>query len=239
MKPVSVVVPALNERENILSLLLTINKEFNPAEIIVVDDSSPDHTALIVQKNKKVLPNVKLIINNPPLGLTGSIQKGINLADSKCKYIAWMDADFSHPPKILNIMYQKITRADIVVGSWLTKDGGDKRKEKMIVFLSFIINKLCQILFGNTVNAYTSGFIMTRRSIIKDFKLKGDYGEYCIDFLVRNQRMGRKIATVSFNCYSRKFGVSKTAPNLIKFISRGIKYLTIILSLVRKSAKNI
>lgn len=229
IKPVSVIIPVLNEKENIIPLIKTVCKEFNPGEIIVVDDNSPDDTSLIVRKYQKTHKNVRLIRNFPPLGLTQSIQKGID--EAKYKYVAWLDADFSHPPTILNDMYRQIRNADIVIGSWLIKGGRDARKERFIRIFSFWINRLCQLLLFNSIKAYTSGFAMTRKSLFSDYKLDGDYGEYFIDLISKNMKRGRKITGVPFTIISRRKGLTKTAPNFWVFFKRGIKYLAMILKL--------
>ena len=228
-KPVSVIIPTLNEKENIIPLIETINKEFHPGEIIVVDDNSSDGTSLIVRKYQKTQKNVRLINNLPPLGLAHSIQKGIEAA--KYKYVAWLDADFSHPPIILNSMYDKIRSADIIIGSWLIKGGHDARRERYIRIFSFFINRLCQLLLFSSVKAYTSGFIMTRKSLFSDYKLRGDYGEYFIDLVAKNMKRGRKITGVPFTITSRRKGITKTAPNCWIFLKRGTIYLAMILKL--------
>lgn len=229
MNPVTVILPTYNERDTIIPLIHSINRTFAPAEIIVVDDNSPDGTYHLLLRHGKRLPNVIPIRNIPALGLTGSIQKGTTKA--KNKVVAWMDADFSHPPAVLNDLYQQIDHADIVIGSWLINHGNDCRKEKMAILRSFLVNKICQIVFGNEITAYTSGFVMVRKSVFRNFRLKGDYGEYFIDFVLRNKKRGKKIIEVPFKCYSRKAGVSKTAPNLYILISRSIRYIFMIIYL--------
>lgn len=229
MKPVTVILPTLNEKENIIPLLAAINREFSPFEIIVVDDNSPDGTAGEVAKHKKQLPNVKVIRNITRLGLTASIQKGIDC--SRTEFVAWMDADFSHPPQILNDLYRQTKQSDIIIASWLIKGGSDQRKEKLVVLRSYCINKLCQLLFGSRVTAYTSGFAIVRRSLFDHFRFRGDYGEYFIDFAVRNLRLGRKIIEVPYTSVSRTAGVTKTSPDMITFARNGIKYISMILSL--------
>lgn len=228
MKPVSVILPTLNERENIVPLIKAINKEFSPQEIIIIDDNSSDGTKELVKKYQRENSHVKFASNTTPRGLTPSIAKGVDLA--KSKYVAWMDADFSHPPKILNKLYEKMPTYDIAIASWFVPGAKDLR-ERLVKLRSLLINKLCQAIFGADMTAYTSGFVMVKKSVLKDFILRGDYGEYFIDFVVRNKRKGKKIVEVPFNCISRKFGISKTSPNLLKCLQRSFKYLAMILSL--------
>ncbi len=109
----SVILPTYNERENIGPLIVEIMRYVNPKEIIVIDDASPDGTARVAQSLKKRIPCIKVKNNSFRNGLTASIQQGIDLAQSK--YVAWLDADFSHPPYLLRRMYHEIQRADILI----------------------------------------------------------------------------------------------------------------------------
>ena len=225
----SIILPTLNEGENIFRLVSDLEYFLKPFEIIIVDDNSGDKTADHAKLLNRKYRNIKFISNYKPLGLTPSIQKGINLA--KGEYIAWMDADFSHPPKTLLKMLKKMDSADIVVGSWLAKNGRDERNEVFSKFFSLLINRICTFLFDRKITAYTSGFIICRKEIFNHLKLKGDYGEYCIDFLVRASFLKFRIKEVAFRCISRSKGVSKTSPNSKVFIKRGLRYLEMIISL--------
>lgn len=225
LNKLSVILPTLNEEGNIIPLINTILK-YNPLEILVIDDNSQDKTISLVRDAQIRNKSVKLIVNNPRRGLTPSIQQGIDSA--KGEFVLWMDADFSHPPKLIPIMFAKTEKFDIVVGSWLVPGGKDVRKEFLPRTLSWIINKVAQIMFGNKVHAYTSGYIVMKRNLFDDFKLKGDYGEYCIDLLVRQSRLKRKITEVPFICKSREHGETKTAPNIRTLSIRGVKYLKTI-----------
>lgn len=228
----SLILPTYNEKDNIIILIKKIESIIHPKEILVIDDHSPDRTGQIVNNYAKTHPYVRTIINNPPLGLTKSLQTGIDKASGK--YIAWMDADFSHPPQILPQMLEVIKSTDIVVGSWLIPGGTDKRKEWDQKIFSRIMNLLCQLWFGTFVHAYTSGYIFTKKDLLKQFRLRGNYGEYCIDFLVRNHRAGKTIVEVPFTCVSRRFGETKTAPNLRKFLSNGLRYIQMLFFLTKK-----
>lgn len=230
--PLTVILPTYNEVDNILPLIRDIEKHVNPTRIIVVDDNSPDGTARYIQKKR--MKHVDVIVNKPRLGLTPSIQLGIDVAATE--YIAWMDADFSHPPELLKKMYKSVKQKDIVVGSWLTRGGKDERQEVGTRIYSYLINKTCQLLFGDTVTAYTSGYIMMKRSVRTDLRLRGDYGEYCIDLLVRAMWSKKRIVEVPFVCVSRTHGESKTAPSLGTFISRSWNYGTTILRLILERA---
>lgn len=235
-KSVSVILPTLNEKENIVDLIVSIQNDFSPKEILVVDDNSSDGTALAVKKSTMHQKNVRCVVNNPALGLSKSLQKGIAL--SRSTYIAWMDADFSHPPGLLLTMYEALlsSKAEVIVASWLTTGGKDKRKELTAVMFSYIINKLCQLCFGTRVHVYTSGYILAKKSVLTEIPLRGDYGEYCIDFLVRCLRAHKKVVEAPFVCISRRYGVSKTATNIEGYLTKGRHYVSTIARLFAQKA---
>jgi dolichol-phosphate mannosyltransferase len=231
MKYLSVILPTLNEAENIVPLTGAILKIPEVKEILVVDDNSADNTVKNLKRRYTGNKRVKVIINNPSLGLTASIQKGIDTASGK--YVAWMDADFSHPPELLVPMLREIKQADMVIGSWLCRGGRDARTEVVQKYLSGLVNNLCQLIFGREIHTYTSGYVMARKQVFADFKLAGDYGEYCIDLLIRQARRGKTIREIPFICVSRKAGKTKTAPNISKLLKNGIRYLKTIIKVYK------
>lgn len=229
-KSLSVLLPTYNERNNIIPLIRKIKAFVHPDEIIVIDDNSTDETGSVVSYYCRTHRDVILIENNPRLGLTQSLQKGIDEAVGT--YIAWMDADFSHPPDLLPIMFTAIKNADIVVGSWHIAYGCDKRTEKLHRLISAFVNYLCRILFSSSVHTYTSGYILTKKSVLEEQPLRGDYGEYCIDFLVRNQRRKKIITEIPFTCISRVKGQTKTCPDMKTYFVHGLRYLRMMTTLL-------
>ncbi|WP_343425489.1 hypothetical protein [Candidatus Amarolinea dominans] len=65
-------------------------------------------------------------------------------------------------------------------------------------------------------------------SFFERIELTGDYGEYCIDLLVRSQRQGWRVVEVPYLCVERQSGQSKTGVNVMDYIRRGRHYVTTI-----------
>ncbi len=130
-KFVSIIIPTFNESKNITDLLNQI--QFNiPArtdvEIIIVDDDSPDGTGLIVEKyieekmglhvdqsNQNI--SIKIIHRKEKTGLISAVMNGIST--SKGQNVLIMDADFSHPPEVINRMISELKNEPncIIIGS--------------------------------------------------------------------------------------------------------------------------
>lgn len=230
MNRVSVVLPTYNECDNIADLIAAINRELPDPEVVVVDDDSPDGTWQIVQRLAALTPSVCLIRRVGERGLTSAIQRGIN--ESHGYVVFWMDCDFSMPPRTMPVLLTEIERgADVAIGSRYANRGKDARGEWMPIALSAAINLFARLLLGGPVRDYTTGFVAARRTVLEQIKLRGEYGEYCIDFLARARRKGFRIVEVAYVCQPREFGKSKTASSFAGFIRRGWKYVLTILRL--------
>lgn len=226
MHKISIVLPTYNEKDNIVDLIRAIQKSFNNAvEIIVVDDDSPDKTWEVVGKISD--ENVKVLRRLNQKCLTTAISDGI--AISKGEVVGWMDCDFSMPPEVLPKLARSLDEYDIAVGSRYITGGKDARDTPVGIIGSILINYFAKYLLDSSITDYTTGFVVAKKKVLEDIGLKGDYGEYCIYLLYKALKKGYKIKELPYHCIPRKFGESKTAPTLSKYLQRGIKYIKTIL----------
>lgn len=236
----SIILPTYNEAENIQPLINAIIEALGDVyEIIVVDDNSPDGTAEIVEKIIKTgkYPFLKLEKRINDQGLTNSIWRGIELSTGTV--IAWMDCDFSMPPKYLPVLLSLINADyDIAVGSRFVLGGrwkmakGEESDTIIEVILSRIMNLFIQICLDHRFKDYTSGFVVARREIFDKIRLKGDYGEYFIDFIYRALKMNYRVVEIPYIWKPRRNGYSKTGANLFDYCRRGSKYILTTLRLL-------
>lgn len=213
---ITVILPTYNEAENIVPLIGEIQKCIpTSSTILVVDDNSPDGTARLVKTNT----HVKLLVRMENRGLTNSLRDGISA--SKSNIVAWMDCDFSHPPELLPKLLSRVHHgADIALAARLKCYG-----------LSFLINRISSRMFGKDITDYTTGFLAVRRTVLQRIPLQGNYGEYCIDLLVRAKRAGLKIKEIPYVSPPRHSGYSKTS---LRF---GYGYLATVFRLLWTSEK--
>jgi len=226
----SFILPTYNEKDNILTVIREIEDNFGDFEILVIDDNSPDNTAGIVRTYSNEKTNIKIFLPEMRLGLTNSIKFGIS--QSVGDYIIWLDVDGTMHPKLLKDNLQKFEREnyDAIFFSRYVQNAADSRSEKLNVFLSVIINKLCQIILSPKHKDYTSGFVGIKRNVLKSINFTGDYGEYFIELLYKLIKKDCKILEAPYILTTRLKGETKTAPNLPVLIKRGLKYLIKILS---------
>jgi dolichol-phosphate mannosyltransferase len=137
-----------------------------------------------------------------------------------------MDCDLSMPPADVPRLIQAIhDGADVAVGSRWVEGGADVAHDFTARTLSRIINGYAALLLGSQVSDYTSGFIAARAEVLESTRLRGDYGEYCIDLLGRAIRQGYRISEVPYICVPRSAGESKTGANIMDYLIKGRKYV--------------
>lgn len=237
---VSVVLPTYNEAGNIQDLIRETMQALAQAgvrrqEIIVVDDDSPDRTWEVAAHTSGVDgATVSVIRRRRDHGLTASLRDGIQA--SRFDVVVWMDCDFSHPPdKIPQMLYMLGQGYDVVVNSRYTVGGGEDRSGKGGVIqlsLSRLLNWGIRFLLKPSFSDYTSGFVAVRRSVLQQIDLRGDYGEYFIDFIYRVIRSRRfRVCELPYVAPPRRTGESKTGKSLAQYMQRGWKYLWVVLKL--------
>ncbi len=146
-----------------------------------------------------------------------------------------MDCDLAMPPDTIPHLLQRLgDGADIAVGSRYVPGGRDAGHSLMARAFSVTINSFAMLLLGRGVRDYTSGFVAARRSVFRQIRLQGDYGEYCIDLLARAQRLGMRIDEVGYICGARYAGESKTGANAADYLRRGAKYVATVVNLATR-----
>ena len=234
---VCTVLPTYNERGNIAALIDgLLESAITPHMVLVVDDNSPDGTGEAVEDaalrwNQDGVVRVVLHRRTSERGLTSAIQCGIDLAihTFHAEIVTWMDCDLSMPPQDLpRLVRALLAGADLAVGSRWIPGGSDVAHDWTARMLSRTINALAMLTISPRVHDYTSGFIAGRAHVFGSLRLRGDYGEYCIDLLGRALRAGLHVVEVPYICVPRTAGESKTGANLWDYLVKGRKYAATI-----------
>lgn len=255
----SLILPTFDERDNVVPLLerCAVALAGVEHEVIVVDDASPDGTATVARAYAARDPVVRVIVREPPRGLTASIARGVG--EARHDVIAWMDADGSMAPELLPRLLAPLERgeADLVIGSRFLPGGGIKGHDPdapglgwlgiarrlrgtedslLAVALSSFGNWLLRRLLSQDVTDWTSGFVAVRAEVAHAIPLEGDYGEYFLAFVYRALRAGYRVREVPYVIEPRRFGVSKTGENVREYARRGVQYVAAALR-VRRAAR--
>ena len=159
-KTVGIVIPAYNEKENIVSLIKNIKKRLN-CVIIIVDDSLDLSTKKVLDKHK--FKNIKYFNRGKKSGRGSAVLYGLKILLKSNKNISClieMDADMSHSPSelIRNINFFHKNSLDLLIGSRYIKDSKILNWPLSRRILSKLSNTLARFLLDVPVNDYTNGF---------------------------------------------------------------------------------
>ena len=115
------------EATNIERLIEEIQKMQLTAQILVIDDSSPDETAEIVKSLQQKYSNILLFVRDGKYGLGTAITDGFKIFLSLKKppeFVITMDSDYSHDPRDIPTLLSKMQKGDgLVIGSRYCKGG--------------------------------------------------------------------------------------------------------------------
>ena len=235
----SLILPTLNEKGHIIKLIQNIRFIFSEIqkeyEIILVDDNSTDGTIDLVKNVAKDYDNIKLFVRQ---GLKKNLANSINLGIQKSKYenIIWMDSDFQHPPDYIKLFHDYQKKYDLIVFSRFLKNSIryfeiDESKKELNENQSFFYNKLCNIFLYRDITDYTSGFVCVKRKVFENYKLKGNYGDYFVNFVVYCKLNNYSIIELSFRENARYSGSSKTSmKNPFNYIYLTIHYFVSLIN---------
>lgn len=227
----SVILPTYNEAENIVSLIREIveilERENLNFEILVVDDNSPDGTALRVKDTFKN-GRIKLFVRRKDRSLAGSIREGIE--KSSGNLILIMDTDFNHNPLYIPQMLKILPEYDIVIGSRYVRGGGMPISTSRY-FISLFSNMFLRIVLRLPYRDTLSGFLLFRKNLLygihKD-KIFHGYGDYSIRLLYWIKLRKARVKEIPVVYGQRGGGMSKT--NLFKV---GLQYLITVFDILK------
>ena len=196
----SLIIPAYDEEENIALLFKEIKKTFDQhgliGEIILVDDGSKDQTYNRAVQAKSVFEDLKIIRHRKNLGKTEAIVSGAKISSKSI--IIVFDADLQYSPEDIPRFLNKINEGyDIVTG----KKIGDYQKPTV----SFVYNKLCQLLFGIPVSDMNS-MKAFKKEIFKSFYLRHDWHRFLVAL---SHTYGYSMTEIDVQISPRKYGVPK------------------------------
>jgi dolichol-phosphate mannosyltransferase len=123
----SLVVPTLNERENIVEFLAEARRTLDAAlpgryEIIVVDDDSPDGTGQVCAALAPSFRELRVVRRPNEKGLARAVIRGWQAA--RGEMLGTINADFQHPPSVLARMVERMEGADVVAATRRADGGG-------------------------------------------------------------------------------------------------------------------
>ena len=197
--------------------------------ILIVDDNSPDGTAMIVNKMKEEYSDRLFMIERQgKLGLGTAYLAGFQWAlEKEYLFIFEMDADFSHNPEDLLRLYQVCAEEDgeLAIGSRYISGINVINWPLKRVLMSYMASKYVRMITGMKIMDTTAGFKCYRRIVLDQLdlnriKMKG-YG-FQIEMKFKTWRLGFKIVEVPIIFTDRKEGASKMSGGIFGEAFKGV-----------------
>jgi dolichol-phosphate mannosyltransferase len=211
--PVAVVVPTYNERDNIEIIVGRVRSAVPGADLLVVDDNSPDGTGEIADKLASEDSHIHVLHRAEKAGLGAAYIAGFRWAlDQGYEAVVEMDADGSHQPEELPRLLAALTGADLVLGSRWVPGGSVLNWPKSREFLSRGGNTYARLLLGFKLKDATGGYRVFRAATLRRIALDEVESQgYCfqIDLALRTIRAGLTVVEVPITFVERERGISK------------------------------
>ncbi len=213
-----VVVPTYNEADNLAWILARLREAVPWADVLVVDDGSPDGTGRIADDLAAADPAVSVVHRTAKAGLGAAYLHGFRVAlERGYDVVGEMDADGSHQPEQLPRLVSALGDADLVLGSRWVPGGSVVNWPRYRQALSRGGNAYTRWLLGIPVRDATGGFRLFRRAALEAIDLDDvDSVGYCFqaDLAWRTLAAGLRVREVPIEFVERVRGESKMSPDV-------------------------
>jgi len=202
------VVPTYNERDRLEELVAAVFAAADAhglaLELVVVDDNSPDGTGQLAD-DLAGRYRMQVVHRAGKLGLGTAVVAGFQVASADT--VGVMDADFSHPPSLVPVLYAafRATNAEVAVASRYVPGGSTPDWPFKRRLLS---RTACLLARGlSPIRDAASGFFIIKRSIAKDTTIKAGGFKICLELIVRGGV--RRLVELPYRFDDRELGQSK------------------------------
>jgi dolichol-phosphate mannosyltransferase len=213
-----IVIPTYNERDCLPQIVPAVRAAVPAADILVVDDNSPDGTGVLADELAAADRHVRVLHRVRKQGLGAAYLAAFNFAldagiDRGWKRVVQMDADFSHDPKdVPRLLATLDAGADLAIGSRYAEGGGTENWGLGRRLISRGGGIYAQSVLGVDVRDLTAGFkawnAATLRGIDLDAVSAKGYG-FQIEMTFRALQNGFKVVEVPIKFIDRRVGQSK------------------------------
>lgn len=213
-----VAIATYNELENLPSLVDAIEKALPNADLLVVDDNSPDGTGQWADERALVDSRLFVIHRKGKLGLgSATFAAMIHARDQQYDLLATLDADWSHPPDRLPALVERVNenhnnRCDVAIGSRYCQGGSIVGWPLRRHVASRLVNLAARILLRLSVRDASGAFRVYRMETLADFdfQLMQSTGyAYLEEILWRLKQRGATFSELPITFTERREGDSK------------------------------
>jgi dolichol-phosphate mannosyltransferase len=214
-----VCLPTYDERENLVPVVEAILANLPGADVLVIDDNSPDGTGKLADELAARDPRVKVLHRAGKQGLGKAYLAGFAWAlERDYGYVLEMDADFSHDPKRLPALLAAAQEADLALGSRYVPGGGTVGWGLARRIISQGGSLYARTILGIPVRDLTGGFKCFRREVLESIDLHTvqctGYA-FQIELTYRTLRRGFRVKEVPIVFEDRRVGQSKMSSRIV------------------------
>jgi dolichol-phosphate mannosyltransferase len=162
-----ILIATYNERENLPTLLESVFHHVD-ADVLLVDDGSPDGTGEIADSMARTEPRLHVVHREGKQGVASAHVLGFRYAlENGYDAMVEMDADFSHPPEDLPRLLEASRRADVVLGSRTVPGGAILGRSRTRNLLTHLGCAYARTVLNLGVRDCTGGFRCSRRAALE------------------------------------------------------------------------
>ena len=162
-----------NEADNLALLVAEIRKYAPDADILVIDDNSPDGTGKLAERLRESDPTIAVLHRPGKLGLGTATLAAMRYAmDHDYDLMQNMDADFSHPPRFLPAILKGMETHDIMIGSRYAPGGATENWPLTRLVVSRCVNTLVRFFFRMPIRDASGAFRCYRVSMLRNAHLE-------------------------------------------------------------------
>jgi len=214
-----IVVPTYKERENLEPLFTGIRAHQPDADLLVVDDASPDGTAERAEELNARLGRISVMRRPGRLGIGSAYRDGFRegLARGYERLVS-MDGDLSHDPQYLPALVGLADTVDVSIGSRYVRGISVVNWGLRRLALSVGGNRYARLVTGLPVQDCTSGFVCWRREVLEKIdvaRLRSNGYAFLVELKFLAHRHGFRLGEVPIIFVDRRFGASKNGVGTI------------------------
>ena len=214
-----VCLPTYDERDNLVPILEAILANLPAADVLVIDDNSPDGTGRLANEFAAREPRVKVLHRAGKQGLGKAYLAAFAWAlERDYGYVIEMDADFSHDPKRLPALLAAAQEADLALGSRYVPGGGTVGWGLARRIISQGGSLYARTILGIPVRDLTGGFKCFRREVLESIDLHTvqctGYA-FQIELTYRAIRRGFQVTEIPIVFADRRVGQSKMSRRIV------------------------
>jgi dolichol-phosphate mannosyltransferase len=207
-----ILLPTYNERENLPALIEEIRATVD-ADLMVLDDESPDGTGHAADLLAKKDPKITVVHRSARAGMSKAYLDGFQRAlAADYGQIFQMDADFSHQPRYLPKLLAALESADVAIGSRYVSGGRVEQWGLARRGVSRVANVYAGAILGMPYKDTTSGFVGWRRHALEAISpetITSEGHAFQVELKFRAHKRGLSLVEVPISFWDRVVGSSK------------------------------